>query len=208
MGSNYLTQMPMPRTLIIVPRMYSKNEFKEEASTVPEDYDAKSEEFWSYVAEKLSVFRGRIRKIFRESSSANTKEDPRGLSEDEPGGFSLLMSLLAEGAELEPTEDPILIAETESWMAMMRESQNEVISELCGHALAERNRYIVNRIDQSLREGEVGVLLIDSRRRLELPRDVRVIRVCPFDPADYLTSTIVKAKLSSASGTQLDEKVN
>jgi hypothetical protein len=40
-------------------------------------------------------------------------------------------------------------------------------------------------------------LLIDSRRRLELPQDIRVIRVCPFDPADYLTSRIVKAKLKS-----------
>jgi hypothetical protein len=189
--------MAMSRTLIIVPRMYTKNEFREEASYVPDDYDSKSEEFWNYVAEKLSVFRGRIRKIFRESLPTNTEEDLRVLSGHEPRGHSLLVSLLREGAELEPTEDPILTSETESWMEMMRESPNEAISELYEQSLAERNRYVAKRLSESLREGEVGLLLIDSRRRLELPQDIRTIRVCPFDPADYLTSTIVKAKLNS-----------
>jgi hypothetical protein len=187
----------MSRTLVIVPRMYTKKEFKEEATYVPDDYEAKSEEFWSYVAEKLSVFRGRIRRVFRESLSMNTKEALLALSENDERSYSVLVSLLEDGAELEPAEDPILMAETESWIGMMRRSPNEAISELYGQTLAERNRYVANRIDQSLREGEVGVLLIDSRRRLELPQDIRVIRVCQFDPADYLTTSIVKAKLKS-----------
>lgn len=55
----------MTRTLLIVPRMYAKSEFKEVASHIPDDYDAKYEEFWSYVTDKLRVFRGRIRKVFR-----------------------------------------------------------------------------------------------------------------------------------------------
>jgi hypothetical protein len=45
--------------------MYAKSEFKEVASHIPDDYDAKYEEFWSYVTDKLRVFRGRIRKVFR-----------------------------------------------------------------------------------------------------------------------------------------------
>ena len=100
----------MSRTLIIVPRMYTKDEFKEAASHIPDDYEAKSEEFWSYVAEKLSVFRGRIRKIFRESLSMNTKEALLALSGDDQRSYSVLVSLLEDGAELEPTEDPILVA--------------------------------------------------------------------------------------------------
>jgi hypothetical protein len=179
--------------------MYTKDEFKEEASYVPDDYDMKCEEFWGYVAEKLSVFRGRIRKIFRESLSINTKEALLALSGDEHRGRSVLASLLEDGAQLEPTEDPILVAETESWIEMMRQTPNEMLSELYGQSLAERNRYIADRIGESLHDGEVGLLLIDSRRRIEPPQDIRVIRVCPFDPADYLVSTIVKAKLKSAS---------
>jgi hypothetical protein len=184
--------------------MYTKDEFKEEASYVPDDYDTKCEEFWSYVTQKLRVFKGRIRKIFRESLPMNTKEALLALSGDEHQSRSLLVSLLEDGAEPESTEDPILVAETESWMEMMRRTPNEMLSELYAQSLAERNRYVANRIDQSLREGEVSLLLIDSRRRLELPQDIRVIRVCPFDPADYLASTIVKAKLKSPR--QLDRE--
>lgn len=189
--------MVMPRTLIVIPRMYTKDEFKEETSYVSDDYEAKSEEFWNYVTEKVSVFRGRIKKVFRESLSMNTKESLLALSENDERSYSVLVSLLEDGAKLESTEDPILIGETESWIRMMRGTPNEAISELYGQSLAERNRYVANRIDQSLREGEVSVLLIDSRRRLELPQDIRVIRVCPFDPADYLTTSIVKARLNS-----------
>jgi len=177
--------------------MYTKDEFKEETSYVSDDYEAKSEEFWNYVTEKVSVFRGRIKKVFRESLSMNTKESLLALSENDERSYSVLVSLLEDGAKLESTEDPILIGETESWIRMMRGTPNEAISELYGQSLAERNRYVANRIDQSLREGEVSVLLIDSRRRLELPQDIRVIRVCPFDPADYLTTSIVKARLNS-----------
>ncbi|HXZ98351.1 MAG TPA: hypothetical protein VED24_03180 [Candidatus Acidoferrum sp.] len=191
----------MSRTLIIVPRMYTKDEFREEASYVPDDYDMKCEEFWGYVAEKLNVFRGRIRKIFRESLSINTKEDLLALSGDEQRGLAVLSSLLRDGAQLEPTEDPILIAETESWAEMMRRTPNEMLSELYEQSLAERNLYVANRIGESLHVGEVGLLLVDSRRRIELAEDIRVIRACPFDPADFLASTIVKAKLSQQSRT-------
>jgi hypothetical protein len=185
----------MLRTLLIAPRMYTKAEFKEEASYVPDDYDARCSEFWNYVAEKLSVFKGRIRKIFRESLSIGTKEALLALIGDEQQSRSVLLRLLEDGAEPESTEDPILMAETESWMRMMRGTPSETLSELHAQSLAERNRYVANRIGVSLHDGEIGLLVIDSRRRIETPQDIRVIRVCPFDPADYLSSTIVKAKL-------------
>ena len=187
----------MPRTLMIVPRMYAKNGFEVAASYVPDDYDAKSEEFWNYVTGKLSVFKGRIKKLFRESLPTDAREDLLALSKNDERSHSFLVSLLEDGAELEPTEDPMLMAETESWVSMMRGSRNETMLELYGESLAERNRYVAKRIGESLREGEVGLLLIDSRRRLELSQDIRIIRVCPFDPADYLTTSIVKAKLRS-----------
>ena len=176
--------------------MYTKDEF-EEASYVPEDYDMKCEEFWIYVAEKLTVFKGRIRKIFRELLTDNSREALLSLSEGEEHEHSVLLSLLEDGAEPERTEDPILIAETEAWICMMRGSRIEILSELHGQSLAEQNRYVTGRIDESLLDEEIGLLLMDSRRRLELPKDIRAIRVCPFDPADYLTSTVVKARLKS-----------
>jgi len=177
--------------------MYTKTEFKEAVSHVPDDYDTKSEEFWSYVTEKLRVFRGRITKVFRESLSKNTKEALKAVGEDDEQGYSLIINLLEEGAELKLTEDPILMGENESWLKMIKGSSNDTLLELYEQSLAERNRYVSNCVAQSLGEGEFGLLLIDSRRKLELPQDVRIIKVCPFDPADYLNTTIVKERLKS-----------
>ena len=187
----------MSRTLLIVPRMYVRSEFTDATSYVPEDYDAKSEEFWSYVSDKLKVFRGHIKKVFRESLSKDTKEALRAVGRDDEPSYALITSLLEEGAGLMPTEDPILVAENESWLKMIKDSSNDVLLELYEQSLAERNQYVSTRIAQYLGEGEVGLLLIDSRRKLELPQDIRIIKVCPFDPADYLNAAVVKARLKS-----------
>ncbi len=185
----------MSRTLLIVPRIYAKSEFREAVSYVPDDYDAQSEEFWTYVADKLRAFRGRIRWVFRESLSGDTEEALKEASGDEGRGLSLITGLIEEGAKLKPTEDRILVAETESWLKMIRGSSNDALVGLYEQSLAERNHHISDLIDQSLGEGEVGLLLIDSRRKLELPKDIRIVRVLPFDPADYLNAEIVKARL-------------
>jgi hypothetical protein len=187
----------MPRTLLIVPRMYAKSEFREAVSYVPDDYGAKSEEFWTYVTDKLTVFRGRVKWVFRESLSEDTEKALKEVSGDEERGLSLIVGLLEEGAKLKKTEDRILVAETESWRQMIRGSSNNALLELYEQSLAERNRHISNLVDQSLVEGDVGLLLIDSKRKLELPKNIRIIRVLPFDPADYLDVEIVKARLKS-----------
>ena len=187
----------MSRTLLIVPRMYAKSEFREAVSCVPDDYDARSEEFWTYVTDRLTGFRGRVKWIFRESLSEDTKEALKEASGDEERGLSLIVGLLEEGAKLKRTEDSILVAETESWLQMIRSSPNDALLELHEQSLAERNSHISNLIDQSLGEDEVGLLLIDSKRRLELPKDIRIVRVLPFDPADYLAAEIAKARLRS-----------
>ncbi len=185
----------MVRTLVIIPRMYTKGEFKEAVAYVPEDYGAKSDEFWSYVTEKLRLFRGRIRKVFRESLSKESKEALQAVSADDERGYTLIIHLLEEGAEIKQTEDPILVAESESWLKMIKSSPNDTLLEFYERNLAERNRYVANHIAQSLGDGEVGLLLIDSRHKLELPQDIQVIKVCPFEPADYLESTAIKARL-------------
>jgi len=89
--------MSMRSTLIIVPRMFTKSEFVEALSYIPDDYDAKSEEFWSYVADKLKVFKGRVQKVFRESLSKDTREALKAVSKDDERGYALIVSFLEEG---------------------------------------------------------------------------------------------------------------
>jgi hypothetical protein len=48
-------------------------------------------------------------------------------------------------------------------------------------------------VDQTLKEGEMGVLFLDSRLKISFPSGLRVIRMFPFDPRDYLNRHRVKA---------------
>jgi hypothetical protein len=143
-----------------------------------------------------------VQKVFRESLSKDTREALRKVSRDDRGGYALIVSFLEKGTELKPTEDPILIGETESWLNMIRDSPNDTLLALYEQSLRERNQDLSNRITQALGEGEVGLLLIDSRRKLDFPEGIRVIRVCPFDPADYLNTEMVKARLRSKKASE------
>jgi hypothetical protein len=126
----------------------------------------------------------------------------KAVSKDDEVGYALLVNLLQEGAELKLTEDPILVGETESWLNMIRESPNDTLLEFYEQSLKERNQDLSNHITQALGEGEVGLLLIDSRRKLDFPEGIRVIRVYPFDPADYLNTEMVKARLKSKQASE------
>lgn len=45
----------MAKTLVYVPRMFTREEFKEVVGEVSEDFDRTAKEFWNYVSEKLLV---------------------------------------------------------------------------------------------------------------------------------------------------------
>ena len=56
----------MSRMLLLVPRMYTEEEFKRLVGTFPEDFGLKTLEFWSYVEEKLQGFVGKTQRIYRD----------------------------------------------------------------------------------------------------------------------------------------------
>ena len=65
--------------------------------------------------------------------------------------------------------------------------------------MMDREKYVANAINESLKDGETGVLFLKSGRRTGdyLPSSIRVIKIQPFDPNDYLNSWVVTMKLRS-----------
>ena len=70
-----------------------------------------------------------------------------------------------------------------------------MVMEMYNECIKERCRYITNVIDQTLKEGEVGVIFINPTFKLNLPEDIKVIRMYRFDPSDYLNVWVQKLKL-------------
>ena len=175
----------MARTIILVPMMYSREDLKKILGLVPDDFEATSLKFWGYVEEKLKPFVGRIHVIYSEK---HDNKDPNSQLD------SILKELINNHAELQCIEDPLLAAEAEAWRELMKSSQNQAVSELFEESMTERNDHAKGVIERTLGENQMGILFMDPTRKVSLPDDVKVIRMCPFDPIDYLNRHLVKLK--------------
>ena len=175
--------------LLHVPRMYSEAEFKRLVQALPEDFEQKKAEFWGYVYEKLAVFVGKVQRVYRDGICKNGEEALNQLGGFDIENYKIARKLVDDGALFEATEDPLLIAESEGWLEMLGSGESSsLVLEMFEETMAERDRFVVKRIDETLVDDECGVLFMDPARTVRLNENVKVIKVCRFDPLDYLKS--------------------
>jgi len=179
----------MSRMLLLVPRIYTEDEFRRLAPALPEDFGPKTLEFWSYVEDKLQVFVGKIQRIYRDEVCQGGKEGLAYLSSVDRENFLIVRKLVENGAVLEATEDSLLVAESKSWFDMIAQNPlDTMLLELYQETVREREGYVTRRIDETLLDEETGVLFLKPGREINLDERVKIIKVCRFDPADYLRS--------------------
>lgn len=177
--------------------MFTKEDLCKINSGLPDDYEAKSEEFWSYVKEKL---KGpvTIQKLYFDSvTKAKLQEAPEFIKKSNENAYSIFQKFKEAGAELQGIEDPILMAESASWARMLSDDPSEATQELFAQSVADREKFVAKSIVESLNEGEMGILFLSPGRRTSdfLPSEIRVIRIQPFDPGDYLNSWMASLRL-------------
>jgi hypothetical protein len=190
------------RILFIVPKMYSFEDLSIVNSSVPEDYQSKARDFWDYVNEKLNPRRD-IRKVYFDALTLVDLD--KGLEFVKQAGvecYELIYRFVDKGAELIATEDSLLVQESASWISMLGESgvkemDNLATREMLAKNMVDRNKYVAMQISKTLKEGETGLLVLAPGRYIdnELPGDIKVIKVQPFDPLDYLNSWLVTLSL-------------
>ena len=192
------------RILFVVPKMYTRNELLSISGDIPEDFEAKSKEFWDYVAERLKRPRV-INRIYIDSLTKYEGEDSIKLvTETDTGCGELVGGLVSEGAMLQTSEDPLLIEETASWASMLdgvTDGEAQTIIDLMSQNMSDRNRFLTKIIGETLKENETGVLFIRPGRDIAgyLQSDIKVIKIQPFEPSDYLDSWLVTLKLKPKS---------
>lgn len=185
----------MSRMLLLVPRMYTEEEFKGLASALPEDFGPKTLEFWSYVEEKVQPFAGKIQRIYRDEACQGGERGLAHLSSIDRENFLIVRKLVENGAVFEATEDSLLVAESKSWLDMIKQSPLDTMPlELYQETVRERDDYVTRRIDETLLDEETGVLFLKPGREIKLYEGVKIIKVCRFDPTDYLRSWQVQSQ--------------
>lgn len=134
------------------------------------------EELWRKIAEGLQALplAGRKVRLYQDGLPicGREMEIVREVAEAGSKNHKLLLDLIREGAVLTGTEDPKLLLEEHD-----RIKKDQVTGEPAYDQLMEkRDRFISERVNQTLEQGEIGVLFIGALHRVEakLPKDIEV----------------------------------
>ena len=168
------------RKLILVPLVYSP------AADEP-DGAAALQNYWEQAqtqAAALETALGGLQHVYHESVTAGESEGLEQLRAGDLRSHAFVSLKCESGAVLEATEDIEILLETLDLQRclMIPMASPNVASRLQEwHAEANHRRYehIADRIDSTLEEDGVGLLLISERHQVQFPPDIEVFYVSP-----------------------------
>ena len=166
--------------------MYSEEDLKGILDEVPRDFQKESDEFWSYVEEKLAQIAQSIHAVYLIWGEETV--DPRAAH--------IVGFLQANGVEVHRLEDKALVGEARAWYLMAQDSRRGIEEEFLEETIRELGDVLRRMLDSSLRDTDVGVVFLEPACKLSLGDDVMVVRMSPFDPRDYLTRHLVRRRLN------------
>ena len=141
------------KTLVYVPRMFTRVEFQKLVMRVPDDFDSTRDEFWNYVSNRLRVVASKIRWVYTDSDTHKEEESPI------VGVSTIVAGLVTTGVKVQAAVDPIHTAEAEAWREMAGTSPSQVVREMYDESVDEISRHVIDIVDQTLEDGEMGVLM-------------------------------------------------
>ena len=173
------------RKLILLPLLYSPATDEPEGAAALQNY-------WQQAQTQVAALEnalGGLRRIYHESI---TEGETGGLEQLKAGDLRShsLISLKCDpstgsgGAVLEATEDLEILLETlDLQRCLMMPMASPTVAARLQEWYAEANRrryeHIANRIDSTLEEDGVGLLLISERHSVQFPADIEVFYVSP-----------------------------
>ena len=168
------------RKLFFVPVIY----YSEGAA---EEYKQNLNKYWEQVGkqlEELSSKLGQINKIYHELIDAGGEQGAESIKELNESSYKIIKSLTDKNAVLEALEDSDLLTEFMDWSrCLMIGLQNPRVITKVYEAYAEtgrkRNEQIAKKIDETLKENEIGVLLMRENHQVQFPPDIQVFYVSP-----------------------------
>jgi len=168
------------RKLYFIPLIFSPTE-------PPADLLEKINRYWNQVEEQvtnLEIKLGKVSKVYHELVPMGGEEGVKGIEDLNKGGYGIAKRRLDKGAELQPIEEGELLAEFMDWnrcMAVGLHSQKAitVVYESYIQVHKKRNTHIAKQIDETLKDGETGILLMREGHQIQFPANIQVFYVAP-----------------------------
>ena len=168
------------RKLFFVPVIY-----RGEGS--PDEYLVKVEKYWVQVSrhiDELVSKLGEVNKIYHELIDASGEKGVAAIKEINERSFNIIKSFMDKNAQLEALEDSDLLAEYMDWSrCLMIGLQNpKVISKIYDSYMEtgkNRNDFMAKKIDETLKENEIGIIMMRENHQVQFPSDIQVFYVSP-----------------------------
>jgi len=192
------------RKLFLVPLVYELPTEAEEGQTILARY-------WEQVVSQVASLEsklGPVKHVYHEAVTEGGTEGLRLLEGVNQRSGHLTQEKSQAGATMEATEDAGLLAEVldlQRCLSLPFASEKVVlqIQEWFSESVRKRYEHIAQRIDETLQETEVGLLLISERHQVQFPTDVEVFYVSPPALDEYrrwLRGWIARQQAATESG--------
>ena len=168
------------RKLYFVPLVYCEKE-------PPAEYLEKFNNYWDQVENQVSSLElklGRIDRIFHELISAGGEDGAKVIKDLNDRSYQIVENRLGKGTQLEATEEAELLTEFMDWsrcllLGLQNQQVFTTVYEYYTEANKKRNEHIAKKIDETLREDEVGILFMREGHQIQFPLDIKVFYVVP-----------------------------
>jgi hypothetical protein len=153
----------------------------------PIDYVALVTKYWEQVEKQiveLASKLGDVNRMYHEMVSLSGEEGCKSIKELNENSHKIIELCLGKKAQLEAVEDGDILSEFMDWSrCLMIGLQNPGVAtkvyESYLEAVKKRNEAIAARINETLKENEIGILLMRENHQVQFPQDIQVIYVSP-----------------------------
>ena len=154
---------------------------------IPEDGAQLLERYWSEVRDHVGNLErslGAVSHVFHETVFSEGDEGLKMVEALNPGASAFVQAMCRSTASLEATEDRGLVEENSDWQRCISVglmSQKVISAALDGYRDTTQKRFehMGSRIEETLGEGEVGVLFVREDHHIQFPSDIQVFYVAP-----------------------------
>jgi len=168
------------RKLYVVPLIFSSEE-------APSEYVERYNLYWEQVSQHITNLESKINRVSHVYHEVITQAGEEGIKLMEklnPSSHQITIDKCQCGAVLEATEDKELANEAMDWerfllMGFMSQKVANKVSQFYMEALRKRYEYIARIVDETLKPGEVGMLIIREGHMVQFPQDIEVFSVAP-----------------------------
>jgi hypothetical protein len=168
------------RKLFFVPLIFSPRD-------IQGDLFEKVFKYWDQVEVQLTNLElklGVVKKVYHELVPVGGDEGSKVIEELNSTSYGIVKARLDKGAQLEPLEDADLLTESMDWtkclaVGLQNQKVFDQVYESYTQAHKKRNERIAKMIDETLKGGEAGVLLMREGHQVQFPADIEVFYVSP-----------------------------